>query len=161
MSLIHHNPFPPRAALASHQIVSKYRPAWQKLNDDQQHIASLHYYKGDDWEERYDKALRAKGNSKSVSSRRATNAFMKVDEQAIRYGTQVAKAVWGDKVTSVQLKIWRQGFVSFENRKNPDVQRPRPVVISTGWRGLLINDKQNEENFAKVFNSLDELESEK
>lgn len=154
MDLIHHNLFPPRASLAGNQLASDYRNKWQKLNDEQKNVVTLGYFKGDDWSTRLNDDLNERA-IQSTSSRKNTKSFIETERAASAYATQVAKALWGQDISSVQFRAGRQAVVPFERRNDPDAQRPDAVTIDSGWRGLTVIEGQNEQNFAEVFNSLE------
>lgn len=154
MDMIHHNLFPPRASLAGNQLASDYRSRWQKLNDEQKNVVELGYFKGDNWSKRLGDELIERANQ-SGSSQKSTKSFIESERVASAYATQVAKALWGQDVSSVQFRAGRQGVIPFEQRNDPEAQRPDVVTIDSGWRGLTVIEGQNEQNFAEVFNSLE------
>lgn len=154
MGMIHRNLFPARASLAGNQLASDYRTGWQKLNDRQRDIVKLGYFKGDDWTHRLAGELNERA-AKTGSSQKNTMSFVESERTASAYATQVAKALWGQEVRSVQFRVGRQGVIPFEQRNNPGAIRPSPAIIESGWRGLTVRDGQNEQNFAEVFNSLE------
>lgn len=73
------------------------------------------------------------------------------EHRTTAYATQVAKAIWGDGVQQVQYRVSRQNIVPFAQRHDPGAQRPDPTIVLPGWRGLIVEEGQNEENFADVF----------
>lgn len=155
MSMIHHNLFPPRAALAADHLASKYRTSWLKLNDEQKKAVELSYFKGDDWSERMDNRVTKLQTSNSKNSQRQTKEFLDLEERASAYATQIARATWGDEVKSVQFRVGRQGVVPFEQRNNKNAERPAKVTIESGWRGVTVMEGQSDERFAEIFNSLE------
>lgn len=155
MDMIHHNLFPPRAALAGDRMSGVYQRAWKKLTDDQQETVALSYFKGEDWSARMADRLNSQATANSSSSKSETAEFLTAEQRASAYATQVAKAVWGDEVAMVQFRAGRQGIVPFAQRNIETAQRPDPVTINSGWRGLTVMDGQSQENFAEIFNSLE------
>lgn len=156
MDMIHHNLFPPRAALAGDRMSSVYQNSWRKLNDKQQESVELSYFKGDDWTQRMTNRLNSQATKNSSSAKNRTADFLVVEKQASAYATQVAKAVWGDEeIIRIQFRAGRQGVVPYSLRNDENAKRPKPVTIESGWRGMTVMDGQNQENFAQVFNSLE------
>ncbi|MGP9784572.1 hypothetical protein CQ015_15910 [Arthrobacter sp. MYb221] len=155
MDMIHHNLFPPRAAVAGNQLASDYRGAWRKLDDEQQKIVKLSYFKGDDWDSRLAAELKARSMNDSAKARNSTANFIENEKIASAYATQVARALWGENVKNVQFKVARQGIVPFAQRNKEDAKRPAASVIDSGWRGTTVADGQSDENFAKIFLSLE------
>ena len=155
MDMIHHNLFPPRAALAGNQLASDYRGAWQKLDDEQKKIVKLSYFKGDDWDSRLAAELKARSTADSKKANNQTAEFIENEQIASAYATQVARALWGDNVKTVQFKVGRQGVVPFAQRNNENAERPAASIIDSGWRGTSVIDGQSDENFAKIFLSLE------
>lgn len=157
MDLIHHNPFPARAAVASHQLASKYRSAFNGLSKKQKDMVGHHYYKGVDWTERLGEAFNDAASELGGSKSR-TATFLAMEERAGAYATQVARAMWGENVRSIQYRVGRQGMIPFNRRNDPDAERPEPTCISTGWRGTTLMPGQNEEKFSEIFLSFEEVE---
>lgn len=156
MDMIHHNLFPPRAALAGDRLSSVYQNSWRKLNDNQQESVELSYFKGDDWTQRMTNRLNSQITKNSSNSKNRTADFLVAEKQASAYATQVAKAVWGDEeITRIQFRAGRQGVIPFSQRNDENAKRPKPVTIESGWRGMTVMDGQSQENFAEVFNSLE------
>ncbi|WP_431710129.1 DUF5819 family protein [Glutamicibacter uratoxydans] len=158
MDLIHHNFFPARASLASNHLVNKYRGAYRDLTDEQQKSVGHNYFKGEDWSERYASALTEVVEKAGNSAKKDTREFIELEGIATAYATQVAKALWGDNVRSVQFRVGYQNIVPFSQRNEPDAERPAPSYITSGWRGTSVVSGQNEEKFAEVFASLEEVE---
>ncbi len=144
--MAHHNLFPPRAANLALQQASDFRAAYGELTDEQKDIAALNFYEGDSWLGREMAAMKDIGdNTDDVT------AFIVAERYTDAYATQVATALWGDDVTQVQYRVWRQNIVPFEQRNHPDAKRPDPVYFTTGWRGLITLPGQSEEAFRAVF----------
>ena len=156
MSLTHHNFFPARATLAGTQAASEYRRAWNKLSDNQQEVVGWNYYDGDDWRERLDNKLKERAGDNSGAVKKAQEFAVK-EHEVNAYATQVARAIWGDSVKQIQYRVGRQGIIPFDKRNDPDAVRPKPSYITAGWRGQEVVDGQNDDNFAKIFNSLTEV----
>lgn len=136
---------PPRGAIQASEIASAMFNAYNKLSDEQKEIVALGYYNGDDWDDRLRDALIATG------SESAATTYLAAEERVNAYATQVAYAVWGGDVTHVQFTVSRQNVVPFEDRHNPDAQRPAVQPVPTGFRGLIEYPGQSRDAFADVF----------
>lgn len=139
------NPFPPRAAMTSHDLSSRFKGAYDALNDGQKEVVGLGYYKGDDWAERMEAALRDNGDTDAVDK------YIAMERWAIAYATQVAYAIWGDDVVHVQFISSRQNVIPYAERNNPDAERPGVQTAPLGWRGTIEEDGQSRINFQKTF----------
>lgn len=150
LTMLTHNPFPPRASALAAESASRYKNAWDALNDGQKEVVSLGYFKGTDWNDRFIKDIyAAAGDDPSQIS--ATSTFVNEERIANAYATQAAKAVWGDRVELVQFEIYRQNIVPFYDRDNPKAVRPDKMQAPTGWRGLIVNKGQSSDEFAEIF----------
>lgn len=141
-SMLTHNFFPPRGAIQAGEVASDYKGAWEKLNDEQKAVGALGFYKGADWEKRLVTAL-GKG--------KAADGFARAEHLATAYSTQVAYAVWGDNIESVQFEATRQNVIPFPKRHDPHAERPGIQYVPSGWRGLIEEEGQSREQFRKVF----------
>lgn len=145
ISMIHYNLFPPRAGIQSTELASEFKGNWDALTADHKVIVKLGYFNGTDWRNRLDAKL------KSYPSANLVPAYMGSEYMITAYSTQVAKAVWGDKVSQVQFQVYRQNVTPFENRNTPG-QEPQPKQIAdVGWRGLITAPGQSDEDFSSVF----------
>src|SRR5690625_4230056 len=61
------NLFPPRGAMTSHDLSSRFKGAYDDLNDGQKETVALGFYKGDDWETRLKESVWAGGNSAAAN----------------------------------------------------------------------------------------------
>lgn len=143
LSMIRYHLFTPRAGIVGMDVSSQYKGAWGKLNEDQQGVVGLNYFK-DDWEERMETALKAYGTDN-------VSAYMDQERRATAYATQVALAIWGDDVERIQYQATRQNVIPYEQRHDPDVERPGIQYSFSGWRGLIEVDGQSQDAFTKVF----------
>ncbi|MGO3151277.1 MAG: DUF5819 family protein [Galactobacter sp.] len=152
-----HKLFPARAAGQSISLASDYRSAYQKLDKEQQRIAGLNYYK-DDWSNRLSSTLKepVDKDAKKVTTDKAgmVPEYVEADFRAVRYSTQVARAVWGKDVVRVQYRMERQNVIPFAQRNDADAKRPEVQYTPTGWRGIQVAAHQNDEDFAKTFRRL-------
>ncbi|KAA0960361.1 hypothetical protein FQ142_16190 [Microbacterium sp. ANT_H45B] len=141
------NLFPPRAAIQSVELASRFATAWQGLSADHKVILELGYYEGGDWLERLREKLVSYGGQDDVE------AYLEKEQQVRRYATQVANAVWGSDVVAVQFQVQRQNVPEFEDRDgvSRSKTRPSPSVYATGWRAPDVAVDQSEDNFSEVF----------
>lgn len=154
LSMIQYNLFTPRAGIAAMDVSSQMRGAWGDLNDEQQEIAELNYFKYA-WEERMAEAMQASGDNDH-----AVDEYIEQEHRATAYATQVAYAVWGDDVERLQYRATRQNVIPFADRHDPDVDRPGIQYSPTGWRGLVVNEGQSRDAFTDVFRAQHERISE-
>lgn len=144
--LLTHHLFPARAGNQSIDLASDYRSAYQKLDKAQQHTVALNYFK-ESWTTRLGAELR-KQKAAGVSG------YLDADFRAVRYSTQVARAVWGEGVQRVQFRMERQNVVPFDQRNDPDAKRPAVQLTPSGWRGVQQATGQSDEDFARTFRAL-------
>lgn len=140
-----HNLFPPRAAMSANDVASRFKGAYDKLNEEQQEVVALGYYDGSDWHDRMEASLREYSDDANVTK------YMEMERIGVAYSTQVAYAMWGDDVTQVQFAASRQNVVPYEQRNDPDAERPAVQTVPIGWRGLIEEPGQSRENFSSVF----------
>jgi len=146
LSLARYNLFPPRAAGLSSQLASNFKGAYAELNEAQQDIVKLGYYKGDDWLGRMQATLDEAGdNPNDVAS------YIAQERYASAYAAQVAQAAFGDSVVTIQFQVSRQNVIPFAQRHDPDAERPPEQIVETGWRGVLALEDQSQEVFARTF----------
>lgn len=145
LSMSQHHLFPPRAAIQSAEMASRFKGAYDDLSADQRKIVALGYYKGADWRTRMTDKIKSYGDGKAVTD------YLAVDREVNAYATQVAYAVWGDDVVYVQFAISRQNVIPFAQRNDPDAKRPALQKAPTGWRGVIEEPGQSRENFGKTF----------
>lgn len=155
--LMTHKIFPARAGNQSINLASDYRSGYQKLDDAQQRIVGLNYYKPE-WSRRLQSDLRnpvdEDGQPVQTKSASAVSGYIDADFRAVRYATQVARAVWGDHVLRVQYRMERQNVIPFEKRHDRTAERPDTQYTPTGWRGVQVATHQQDEAFAKTFRRL-------
>ncbi|MGO1852388.1 MAG: DUF5819 family protein [Microbacteriaceae bacterium] len=144
LSMIQYNLFTPRAGIAAMDVSSQFKGAWGDLTTEQQEIAELNYFKAE-WEQRMADAMIELDDTTDVSS------YIEQEHRATAYATQVAFAVWGDDVERLQYRATRQNVIPFNDRHDPDAERPGIQYSPTGWRGLVVNDGQSEDAFTDVF----------
>ena len=158
LSMIQYTLAPPRAGIQSSEVASNYKQAYDELPEAQRAIVAGDFAV-DDWEvglraalEHRPEAPQEADDPAPAPADEADIAQLVAEEhRATAYATQVAKAIWGDDVLRVQYRVSRQNIIPFAERHNPDAERPEPTVLLPGWRGLVVEEGQNEDNFAEVF----------
>ncbi|GAA4773988.1 DUF5819 family protein [Microbacterium gilvum] len=145
LSMIRYNLFTPRAGIQAMDVSSQFKGAWADLDEEQQGVAELNYFK-DDWEARMTEAMNAYGDDPQLVS-----DYVAQEHRATAYATQVALAIWGDDVERVQFQATRQNVIPFADRHDPEAERPDVQYSPTGWRGLVVEEGQSQEAFADVF----------
>lgn len=145
LTMLEHNLTPPRAAIQSTELASRFKGAWDDLPADHKKIVELGYYDGADWRERLENKLTSYGSPETVDS------YLDIEHIVNAYATQVSFAVWGDDVQQVQFIISRQNVIPFGQRNDPDAERPGVQTAPTGWRGTVEEVGQSRDNFAKAF----------
>lgn len=141
--------FPARAGNHSIDLASSYRSAYAKLSAEQKETVNLGFFEGDNWASRVTQALYDQGDNHS-----AINGYINAEFRAVRYSTQVARAIWGENVIRVQFQMERQNVIPFKERNNPEAQRPATEQTPSGWRGLQVAAGQSEKDFADTFKRL-------
>jgi len=144
-SMLTHHLFPPRAAIQSTELASRFKSSYDDLTADHKVIVKLGYFKGDDWEKRLTAKLNSYGDQPAVE------AYMAEEHEITAYSTQVAYALWGSKVSRVQFVVSRRNVVPYAQRNNAHAQRPAAQVALTGWRGTTEEPGQSRADFASVF----------
>ncbi|HJA62184.1 MAG TPA: hypothetical protein H9788_13950 [Candidatus Brevibacterium intestinavium] len=144
--------FPPRSAGLGIGVASDIKGSWEDLPDDQKAIVELDYFKGDDSVDRLENKLEEYDDPENT-----VPGYLESEHTATAYATQVAKAVWGDDVQRVQFKAARQNVVPFSDRNDKSAERPNIQPVPVGWRALVVEDHQSQEEFTKYFCSSDEV----
>ena len=145
VTMLTHHLFPSRASNSAMDVASRFKGAYDGLNEAQREIVALGYYQGEDWQDRLEGALLEHGNESAVMD------YMRTERIASAYSAQVAYAMWGEDVEQVQFIISRQNVIPFAERNNPDAERPDPQPFPTGWRGVIVEPGQSQEHFAEIF----------
>lgn len=145
LAMSHHNPFPPRLAMQSTDLASRYKGVWDALTPDQKAVVELGYYRGGDWPVRLEQKMRSYPKPDLVTP------YVKSEHVVTAYATQVAYATWGDNVVQVQFVVSRQNVVPYAQRNEPGAVRPAVQVAPVGWRGPVEEPGQSRGDFAKTF----------
>ncbi|SKA96329.1 hypothetical protein SAMN06295879_2201 [Agreia bicolorata] len=141
--LAYHNLFPPKAATMGMHQAADFRSAWAKLNAQQQTAVSRDIPEGTELTD-----LLA-GDGGNLSD--AALSYVDQEKRTNAYATEVAYAVWGDRVVSVQYLVQRQPIIPFQNRNDPDAAKPTPISFSTGWRDPSTSFETSDEAFRDNF----------
>ncbi|WP_347813099.1 DUF5819 family protein [Leucobacter luti] len=145
MGMLTYNLLPPRAAIQSVELSSRFAGAWQALSDDHRVVVGLGYYEGNDWMQRLEHKLRSYGGEDAIKD------YLARERQVTQYATQVAQAVWGEDVVAIQFEVKRQNVLPFKQRADHEASLPPVSTFSTGWRGQLVANGQSSKDFAEVF----------
>lgn len=154
ISMIRYNLFPPRAGIQSSEVASNYKSAFDALNADQQKLVGGDYSNAE-WEtalyDKLDEKAAANGNAGASVTSDQMSIYLGQEHMSTAYATQVAKAIWGEGVERVQYRVSRQNVIPFAQRNDPKAERPAPTVILPGWRPLVTEPGQSDQDFADVF----------
>ena len=156
LSMIRYNLAPPRAGIQSSEVASKFKGAYDALNQKQKDAVAGGFL-SDDSQAGLRKALLAGGTAASgdVAASGADAAeietYLAQEHRSTAYATQVARAIWGENVREVQFRVSRQNTIPFAERHNADAQRPAPMIAEPGRRLPFAEAGQNDENFARTF----------
>lgn len=145
LSMVQYNLFPPRAGVQAEELASSFKGSWGDLSERQRE-QTLQDFTSSGWVVMLRESLSSGGQDQS-----SVEEYLREEKRATAYATQVAKAIWGDDVVKVQFRVSRQNVVPFHKRNDPLAERPEPSIALPGWRGLQIEDGQDEQQFAKVF----------
>lgn len=122
--------------------------AYQRLSEPQQRAAQRNFLES---EALYgiDAALRAADDTRPA----AVSAFIRADNYAASYATQVAHALWGDRgsVVGVQVRAVYDPVIRWNDRHDPNAQRPAATYTDLGWVPPLEWDGQDPDAFARTF----------
>ena len=146
LSMIRYNLAPPRAGIQSTELASSYKGAFDALTEQQRAVVAGDFVV-DSWEVGLEAALIGQDDAEETK----VSAFLAEEHRSTAYATQVAHAIWGDDVVSVQFRVSRQNIIPFVKRHTVGAERPAPTIVLPGKRGLLVEEGQNEGNFANVF----------
>lgn len=144
--------FPPRSAGLAVGVASDIKSSWEDLPDDQKEIVKLDYFKGEDSVDRLKTKLGEYNDPDGT-----VDGYLDSEHLATAYATQVAKAVWGDDVKRVEFAAARQNVVPFAERNDKKAERPDIQPVPIGWRALIVEKHQSQEEFTKYFCSSDEV----
>lgn len=157
LSMIKYNLFPPRAGIQSSEVASKYKGAFDVLGQGQK-LTVAESFTGENWQADLSEQLLAGATTDDGTDLLGDDADpAAVEEQLAQehisaaYATQVAKAIWGDSVKQVQFRVSRQNIIPFAERNTPGAERPAPMLVESGWRGLITEPGQIDESFGRTF----------
>lgn len=151
-SIVDSNPAPSRASRLSSNLHRRLDSAWDDLSNEQRQIVADDYQDMTVWKPLADDLIAAQGGETSSD----VANIVRADRVATGYATQVARALWGEDIVSVQFQLQRTPVPRWENRLEPVPDAPRRSTVDFGWRPVLINEGQDDEAFAQVLRKLDE-----
>ncbi|GAA1861397.1 DUF5819 family protein [Brevibacterium marinum] len=144
--------FPPRSAGLGVGVASDIKGSWEDLPNDQKAIVKLDYFKGDDSVDRLTNKLEEYDDPDGT-----VDDYLDSEHLATAYATQVAKAIWGEDVQRVQYQAARQNVVPFAQRNDAGAERPNIQPVPVGWRALVTEPHQSDEEFAEYFCASDKV----
>jgi hypothetical protein len=149
-TLVQSNPAPSRASRLSSNLHRRLNSAWNRLSDTQREIMADDYSEMTDWKPLAGDLIEEQGGE---SSSRVAN-MVRADRVATGYATQVARALWGDDVVSVQFHLQRTPVPRWHERKEPEPEEPSRTYREFGWRPVLDNAGQDDDAFARTLQRL-------
>jgi len=126
----------------------RFMSAYEALNPEQQQLVATNYHRAGLTRLEEDlTALDTAGTSSRVT------AFIRSTQYVDAYATQVAYALWGDigEISAVQTRVVYDPVIRWNDRDDPEAQRPAATITDTGWRPLLEYPGQSREKFAQTF----------
>jgi len=122
--------------------------AHRGLTAAQQKLAEGNYHRGGDLTPLLE-ALKDVDDSNVA----AVNQYIRVSNFITSYSTQVAYAMWGDegKILAVQFRSVSSPVVRWEDRSDPDAERPKSSYTPIGWRPPMEWSAQDRDGFARSF----------
>ena len=85
----------------------------------------------------------------------AVTAFIKAGNFTTSYATQVAQSLWGEQgeIVAVQTRAVFDPVIRWNDRNDPDAERPSSSYTDLGWTPTLEWQGQDREAFARTFRS--------
>lgn len=139
---IEHHPIPSRAARPSTTFYRRIVGTIGGLSGDQRALL-LNDYSDGDWE-RFAEDLAVAGPASNVE------AQIRLERMMAAYATGVARAVWGDRVVAVQVRLQGEDIVRFDQRHDDDA-RPAFRYTDFGWRPTWRMTDQDQSVFDDFF----------
>ncbi|MFD1201631.1 DUF5819 family protein [Leucobacter albus] len=104
--------------------------AYRGLSESQRVVAAENHHEGDALYSLRDALVAADGSNTA-----AVRAFIRTDNFAASYATQVAHAFWSDRgeVLAVQVRAVYDPVVRWRDRHDPDAARPSAAYTDLGW----------------------------
>lgn len=148
-TVVDSNPFPSRASRLSANIYQRLSSAWNDLGLSQRDVLARDFFgMDDDWTDLED-ALAADPGADAASETDIV-AMVRADLVATSYASQVASAMWGENVTSVQFRIRRTPVPRWDDRFE-EFDPGSSSVREFGWRPVIVQDGQDADDFAEFF----------
>lgn len=122
--------------------------AYSKLNEEHRAVVAENHLGG---EALY--ALRDAMLAADDSATAAVDEFIRADNYATSYATQVAYAMWGEQGTieGVQVRAVYDPVIRWADRNDPDAERPPSKYTDLGWVPPMEWPGQDREAFARTF----------
>lgn len=145
--VVDHNPVPSRASRLSSNLHRRLMSAWRRLSEEQRLVLTEPYDGTADWTVLADDLTAATRGAED--GRVAT--MVRADRVATAYATQVARALWGDDVGSVQIRLRSTPVPRWPDRFVPEPDPATASVRQFGWRPVLVAAGQDDDAFAAAF----------
>jgi hypothetical protein len=150
--LVEANPFPPRSTRLSANLYRRLSSAWYDLNVEQRDVVADDFFTiDDDWAQLKDALEQQTDDDVSASD---IDEMAHLDQVATAYATQVAIAIWGVDLSSVQVEIRRTPVPRWDDRFE-DFDPDSSFVRTFGWRPLFTFDGQDDTAFADYLDMLE------
>lgn len=122
--------------------------AYEGLSDEQRAVVAENHLDSDELYGLRDALVEVDGSRPSE-----VNAFIRADNYVTSYATQVAYALWGEEgtVLGVQVRSVYDPVVRWDDRKDPNAQRPASSFTEMGWVPAMEWPGQDREAFARTF----------
>ncbi|WP_449277732.1 DUF5819 family protein [Leucobacter sp. GX24907] len=124
--------------------------AYSRLGDAHRDAAAVNHLDGEALYPLRDAMLAADDSNVA-----AVDAFIRANNFAASYASQVSQALWGDQgeVLAVQTRAVYDPVVRWNDRKDPDAERPAASYTDLGWVPVLEWHGQDRDAFGKTFRS--------
>ncbi|WP_125098173.1 DUF5819 family protein [Leucobacter chromiireducens] len=122
--------------------------AYTQLNETHQAVVAKNHLGGEALYGLRDAMLAADDSDEA-----AVSAFIRADNYATSYATQVAHAMWGEQgtIAGVQVRAVYDPVVRWADRKDPDAERPQAKYTDLGWVPPMEWPGQDRDAFARTF----------
>lgn len=137
-----HDPFPSRAVRPSTTYYRNIASAVRSLSGEQRAVL-LDDYSDGNWD-RLAADLSAAGPARGVGDQ------IRLERMNAAYATGVARAVWGDHVVAVQIRLQGEQIPRFDDRLDPDAASTFSYT-DFGWRPIWHMTDQDQQVFDEFF----------
>lgn len=127
----------------------RMRSAYAALSAEQQRVMGQNYHRlGTDALAEDLRAAAPDGSSPGEVAR-----AIRISDYLDGYATQVALAFWPEQgePVAVQVRVVTVPVIRWNDRFDPDAQRPDSQVVNVGWRAPVLQPNQDSAEFARSF----------